>query len=263
MVRFGEIVEDWTGWCPKKQRVNKATGTDSLQEETSMKMRSKTRSRTAGMAAIILALALATALVGMWLEFEGMQSLDWFMGDPEAAEGYLWLANNTEEDATVLAWWDYADGIEEIAGRGVVINEASWRIRNTISGYIDPRKPWHTIEYALWYPFESDERVRDVADFFVSGSEDVTAAREIARKYGADYALVMSGDLGKYHAVVTAAEGDYGDYMVIPKGPGSHDSDERPYPKKETIFTRMVNGDYLEGFTKEFDNGRMRIYKLV
>ena len=264
-MQLGEIIEDWTGWCPKKQRVNKATGTDSLQEETSMKMQSRTRSRTTGIAAIMLALALATALVGMWLEFEGMQSQDWlyFANDSKGAEGYLWLANNTEEDATVLAWWDYADGIEEIAGRGVVINEASWRIRNTISGYIDPRKPWHKIEYALWYPFEPDDKVRDVADFFVSGSEDATSAKVIAQKYGADYALVTSDDLGKYHAVLMAAEVNYYDYMVIPANFSTNNSSERPYPKNQTILTRMVNGDDIEGFSKEFDNGRMKIYKLV
>ena len=39
--------------------------------------------------------------------------------------------------------------------------------------------------------------------------------------------------------------------------------DIRPYLKKETFFTRMVNGDSIDGFSKAFDNGRIRIYKLV
>jgi len=261
MVHFGELIEDWTGWCPKKQRVQKASGTDFLWRETSMKTQSRTRSRTTGIAAIILVLVLASALVGMRLEFEGMQSLDWFMSDSKAVEGYQWLANNTERDATVLAWWDYADGIEKIGGRGVVINEASRRIKNTIGGYTYPGKPWHKIEYALWYPFESDEKVRDVADFFVS--EDGTSAKEIAQKYGADYALVTSDDIHKYHAIVMAAEENFSDYMAVPADLSSGNSNERPYPKKQTILTSMVNGDDIEGFSKEFDNGRMRIYKLV
>jgi len=260
MVRLGEIVEDWTGWCPKKQKVQKDSGTDFLWRETSMKMQLRTRSRTTGIA-IILVLVLASALVGMRVEFEGMQSLDWLMKDHKVVEGYQWLANNTEEDATVLAWWDYADGIEKIGGRGVVINEASWGIKDTIAGYTDPRKPWHKIEYALWYPFEPDEKVQDVAGFFVS--EDGTLAREIAQKYGADYALVTSNDLGKYHAIVMAAEENFSDYMAVPADLSSGDSGGRPYPKKRTILTGMANGDDIEGFSKEFDNGRMRIYKLV
>ncbi len=261
MVRFGEIVEDWTGWCPKKQKVQKASGTDFLWRETFMKMQLSTRSRTAGIAAIVLVLVLASALVGMKLEFDNMQSLDWLMSDSKAVEGYQWIADNTESDATVLAWWDYADGIETIGGRGVVINEASRRIKNTIGGYSAPGKPWHKIEYALWYPFESDEKVRDVADFFVS--EDVTSAKEIAQEYGADYALVMSDDLGKYPAVVIGAGVNFDDHIEWPTDPSSDISDKRQYLKKQTIFTRMVNGDDIEGFSKAFDNGRMRIYKLA
>ncbi|KUK69130.1 MAG: Uncharacterized protein XD88_1521 [Methanocalculus sp. 52_23] len=263
MVHFGEIIEDWTGWCPKKQRVQKASGTDFLRREMSMKMQLRTRSRTTGTAAIILVLVLASALVGMRLDFADHRSQDWlfFVNDSKGVEGYQWLADNTESDATVLAWWDYADGIEKIGHRGVVINEASWRIKNTIAGYTDPRKPWHKIEYALWYPFESDEKVKDVAHFFVS--DNATSAKEIAQKYGADYVLVTSDDIHKYYAVVIAAEENVSDYIAIPNNISSGISDMGPYLKKQTILTSMANGDDIEGFSKEFDNGRMRIYKLV
>jgi hypothetical protein len=261
MVRFGEIVEDWTGWCPKKQIVQNASGTDFLWRDTSMKMQLSTRSRTTGIAAIVLVLVFSATLVGMKLEFDSMQSLDWFTRDPKAVDGYQWLANNTESDATVLAWWDYADGIEKIGGRDVVIAEASRGIKNTIAGYSAPGKPWHKIEYALWYPFEPDEKVRDVADFFVS--ENATSAKEIAQKYGADYVLLMSNDLGKYPAVVRAARANFSDYIEWSTDPSSGGSDSGRYLKKQTIFTRMANGEDIEGFSKEFDNGGMRIYKLV
>lgn len=258
-MQFGEIIEHWTGWCPMKQKVRKASGTDFLSREISMKTQKSMRSRTYGIAAIIL--VFVAALAGMRLEFDGMQSPDWFLSDSKAVEGYQWLANNTERDATVLAWWDYADGIEKVGQRGVVINEASRKIEDTIAGYADPGKPWHKIEYALWYPFESDEKVKDVADFFVA--ENATKAKEIARKYGANYVLVMSDDLGKYYPVVLAAGGNFSDYMRRPTNLSSGIPDIRPYLKKETVFTRMVNGDNIDEFSKAFDNGRMRIYKLA
>jgi asparagine N-glycosylation enzyme membrane subunit Stt3 len=217
------------------------------------------KSRTKGIAAIIL--VLVAALAGMRLEFDSMQNLDWFLSDSKAVEGYQWLANNTEKDATVLAWWDYADGIEEIGQRRSVINEASKGIANTIAGYQDPKKPWHKIEYALWYPFESDEKVRDVAGFFIS--ENATSAKKVAQKYGANYALVMSEDLGRYFAVVMASGGNIRDYIRVPTNRSFGITDIRPYLKKENVFTRMVNGDNIEGFTKAFDNGRMRVYKLI
>lgn len=260
-MQFMEIIEHWTGWCPKKQRVQIASRTDFLSMETSTEAQKGMRSRTIGIAAIILVLVFVAALAGMRLEFDSMQSLDWFMSDPKAVEGYQWLANNTEGDATVLAWWDYADGIEKIGHRGVVISEASESIKQTIGGYSIPGKPWTKIEYRLWYPYEKEEKVRDVASFFVS--ENVTSAKEIARKYGANYVLVMSDDLGKYYPVVIAAGGNFSDYMRRPTNLSSGISDIRPYLKKETVYTRMVNGDNIDGFSKAFDNGRMRIYKLA
>jgi asparagine N-glycosylation enzyme membrane subunit Stt3 len=259
IVKFAEIIEHWTGWCPRCQRVQMASEIDFISEETSMKTQKSMRSRTRGMAAIIL--VFVAAMAGMRLEFEGMQSLDWLMSNPKAVEGYQWLANNTESDAVVLAWWDYADGIEKIGHRGVVINEASRKIENTIAGYADPKKPWHKIEYALWYPFESDEKVRDVADFFIS--ENATSAKEIAQRYRANYVLVMSDDLGKYYPVVMAAGGNFSDYMRKQTNRSSGTSDIRSYLKKENIFTRMVNGENIEEFSKAFDNGLVRIYERI
>jgi len=224
-----------------------------------MRSRKSIRSKTKGMAAVVL-VALA-ALAGMRLEFDGMQSPDWQFRDSKAVEGYQWLANNTENDSVVLAWWDYADGIEKMGHRGVVIREASQKIKNTIGGYQDPGKPWHKLEYALWYPYEPNEKVRDVAAFFIS--ENATSAKEISRRFGADYALVMSDDLGKYFAVLLAAEKNFSDYVMVPKNPGTSKFDIRSNLKFETIYTKMVNGKSIEGFTKEFDNGQIRIYKIV
>jgi len=235
-----------------------ASGTVFLSRETSMKTQKGISSRTKGIAAVIL--VFIAALAGMRMEFDSMQSLDWIMRDSKAVEGYQWLANNTDSDVTVMAWWDYADGIKEIGHRRVVINEASREIRNTIAGYAYSAKPWHKIEYLLWYPFESNEKVSDVANFFAS--ENVTSAKDIAKKYGADYSLVMSEDLGKYFSVILAAGGNFSDYMRMPTNRTSVISDKRPYIKKDTVFTRMVNGDEIDGFSKAFDNGGMRIYKL-
>ncbi len=54
IVQLTEIIEHWTGWCPKKQRVQIASGTDFLSMETSTETQKGMRSRTIGIAAIIL-----------------------------------------------------------------------------------------------------------------------------------------------------------------------------------------------------------------
>lgn len=258
-MQFAEIIRHWTGWCPRKMQVQRPSRIYFPLEEKSMNTKEGIARRTKGMAALVF--VVAALLVGMYVEFSGMQSLDWFLKDPKAVEGYQWLANNTEENAVVLAWWDYADGIEKIGDRGVVIREASKEIRNTIAGYEDATKPWHKIEYALWYPYESDEKVKDVADFFVS--ENATSAKQIASKYGATYSLVMSDDLGKYYPVLMAAGENFIDYVRIPQDRPSGRFDIKSNLKKETIYTKMVNGDSIDGFSKEFDNGQMRIYRIA
>lgn len=79
---------------------------------------------------------IVIAMLGMWLEFNNLEAVKWHIGGPEAEEGYQWLANNTEDDATVLAWWDYADGIQALSHRKVVIEEASENIKDTIAPYL-------------------------------------------------------------------------------------------------------------------------------
>jgi hypothetical protein len=100
-----------------------------------------------------------------------------------------------------------------------------------------------------------------VASFFIS--ENATSAKEISRKFGADYALVMSEDLSKYFAELLASGKNFSDYVTVPKNPGAGKFDIRSNLKLETIYTKMVSGKSIEGFTKEFDNGQIRIYKIV
>ena len=69
----------------------------------------------------------------------------------------------------------------------------------------------------------------------------------------------MADDMGKYFSLIMAAEENLSDYLSVPV---NQTSGTGPYPSKETIFTRMVGGEEIEGFSKSFDNGRMRIYKL-
>ncbi len=258
-MQFAEIIRHWTGWCPRKMQLQKPSRIYFPSEEESMKTQEEITRRTKGIVAVVI--VVAAALLGMYLEFSGMQSMDWFLKDSKAVEGYQWLANNTEKNAVVLAWWDYADGIEKIGNHGVVIREASKEIRNTIAGYEDATKPWHKIEYALWYPYESDEKVKDVADFFLS--ENATSAKQIAAKYRATYSLVMADDLGKFFAVLMAAGDHFSDYVKIPKDQPSGRFDIKSNLKKETIYTKMINGDSIDGFSKEFDNGQMRIYRIA
>ena len=186
-----------------------------------------------------------------------MQSLKRHISESEVVEGYKWLANNTEGDATVLAWWDYAKGIQTLSHRKVVIKGASRDIKDTIEGM--HRHPWTCIKYNLWYPFESEEKVKDVANFFVAENE--TEAIEVVRKYNANYVLVLyPWDIHKCSVIALASGKNPDDYII---GKLSLEKIEnKTVIKKETIGIKMIYGDEVDGFEKVFDNERMRIYNL-
>jgi len=223
---------------------------------------------------IVAVAILAIAILGMWLNFCDKQSLKWVIQDENAYDGFSWLSNNTKEGETVLAWWDYADGIEKIGHREVVIREASREIKETISGMHE--YPWSWIEYELWYPFESEDKVRDVANFFIT--ENSNESISIARKYSADYVLVVyPHDIWKFGAIVMGSGNKPRDYVT-----GNFTSNERwlmevenrTVIKKETVGIKMIYGDEVDGFEKVFDNteynvetseifrAAIRIYKL-
>ncbi len=208
-------------------------------------------------AALLVTLAITAAFAGMRMEFNSMQALEWQTQDPKSLEGYQWLANNTDSNSTVLAWWDYADGIKEVGHRKPVINEASENIKQTIGGYTTPDRPWRKIEYWLWYPYEPEDKVRDVANFFVA--QNATLSRDIARKYGADYVLVLyPDDLGKFFAIVMGSGANPNDYF----NPQPDSKNSEAALKVETVGTEMIKGNQVDGFEKAFDNGRVRIYKV-
>lgn len=132
-------------------------------------------------------------------------------------------------------------------------------------------RPWRENEYELWYPFESEDKVRDVADFFVTENE--MESIEIARKYNANYVVVLyPWDVYKFRAIVLASGKNLDDYIA---GNFSFEEIEnRTVIKKETVGIKMIYGDEVDGFEKVFDNtednvetseifrAAIRIYKL-
>jgi asparagine N-glycosylation enzyme membrane subunit Stt3 len=194
---------------------------------------------------------------GTRIEFNNLRSLKRHISESKVAEGYKWLANNTEGDATILAWWDYAANIQTLSHRNVVIKGASRNIKDTIESI--HKHSWSWIKYALWYPFESEKRVKEVANFFVAENE--LEAMEIAREYNANYVLAQyPWDVYKFKAMVVAAGKNPDDYIASTVSP--QEIENRTIIKRDTVGMKMIYGDEVEGFEKVFDNELERIYKF-
>lgn len=210
-----------------------------------------------------VAVFVVVFFVWMWFDFCAMQNavLEWIINDHRLNEGFIWASNNIPAGETILAWWDYAIGIEKISNKNTVIKAASRSIKSTIAGMY--KYPWSWIEYELWYPFESEEKVRNVAEFFIA--EDIQQALEIADKYGFEYVLVVyPDDIIKFYAIVKASGRNPQDYITsTPDTELMKNVENRSIIRKETIGIKLIYGDNVEHFEKLFDNGRLRIYKLL
>ncbi len=155
------------------------------------------------------------------------------------------------DTSNVLSWWDYA--LEtKIAGKEPVINYASENIKWTVA------RPTAIEEY------DSEDKVRDVANFFVYENEE--ESQEIARKYNADYIFVhYPWDLWKFSAIVTASGKDPGDYIkgnFTTNKEWMKEVENRTLAKKDTVGIKMIYGDEVDGFEKVFENDDVRIYRV-
>ena len=220
---------------------------------------------------IVAVAILAIAIIGMQLEFCTTTKVE--IIDENAYDGFSWLSNNTKEGETVLAWWYYSGAIEQIGHREVVIRAAPRGV--AIWGRCIYPPSW--IRHELWYTVESEDKVRDVANFFIA--ENSNESISIARKYGADYVLVVyPQDIWKFGAIVMGSGRNPTDYVT-----GGFTSNERwlmavenrTVITKETVGIKMIYGDEVDGFEKVFDNtednvetsefffrAAIRIYKL-
>lgn len=101
-------------------------------------------------------------------------------------EAYYWLRRNTEEDAKILAWWDYGYQMAGMADRTTIVDNNTWN--NTHIA---------TVGLALALP---EER-----------------AYPVLRKLDTDYVLILAGavsgfsgdDLNKFLWMIRIAEGIY------------------------------------------------------
>jgi hypothetical protein len=150
-----------------------------------------------------------------------------FLGETDGADA-----------AVVMAWWDSTLEIEA-AGETPVIRYASERIEHTVA------RPTTINE------FEPDERVADVARFFVTGS--VEEAKGIADEYGATIVyLPRYYGPGLFWAMTEAMD---------PKPETSSQSEfEQSY--EQSIYYRLISCSDPAPFERIFENNDVCIYRL-
>ncbi|UCG70852.1 MAG: hypothetical protein JSV09_07610 [Thermoplasmata archaeon] len=132
-----------------------------------------------------------------------------FLGyfSPEDKFHLDWIINNTNEDETILCWWDYGNEIKGYTGRKVVIDGPSTRIGTTLVN------PW---DMESW---NKDSDVINVSRALVGTPEETI---EIMKQYDATLIYLKSRELvlspkvtGIFPVIVDAAQWDLDHYYEI------------------------------------------------
>lgn len=136
---------------------------------------------------------------------DGKESLAYF--SPKDKFHLDWIINNSDEDETILCWWDYGPEIKAYTGRNVVIDGPSTRIGATLAN------PW---DKENW---NKDSDVINVSRSLVGTPEETL---EIMKQYNATLIYVKSRELvlsarntGIFPVIVKGAQRDMDDYYEI------------------------------------------------
>lgn len=152
-------------------------------------------------------------------------------------DALLWLRNHAFSSPKVIAWWDYGKELKNVANVIPIISNPSQSLIYSIAS-----------GRSLIKEFESEEKVGDVASFFLATNESEAVC--IAKKYNASYAYLVDSDLSKIYWI-NFAIGKAGGYVIS----------SLPEKVSETK-TKFYVGAGVNGIL-ELKNGKWQAYLLA
>ena len=123
-------------------------------------------------------------------ECECSENKCYYIGEP-----YNWMKNNIKPNSKVMMWWDFGNYIENFGLIPIVKNPSKSIIDTTRAcHYPDTIECLHSQKN-----LESDEKIKDVSDFFASS--DLNKSLCIAYKYNADIIFIESSMISKWGVI--------------------------------------------------------------
>jgi asparagine N-glycosylation enzyme membrane subunit Stt3 len=161
--------------------------------------------------------------------------------DPDMVPVLDWILNNTAQNATIVAWWDYGHSIRGYTGRNVIaVNPSKSIYPNTL---------WRPENFKV---FDSDQKIADLSNVLIGDNENQT--KELMGKYNASYILTTSRDLGISYAMFQGAKKDTRVYM---------DKTFWPTEKgKQTFLYKTWMGEGFGDLKLEYRDLTTRVYSL-
>ncbi|MBL7054426.1 hypothetical protein ISS05_01560 [Candidatus Woesearchaeota archaeon] len=161
--------------------------------------------------------------------------------DPAFRNALDWIKEDIE-DFVFLGWWDYGHMIRGYTNNDVIIYSPSEDILWSLAS-----GKWDEEDSGK---FSTKEQIEDVV--LALTTTDSVKTEEIMEKYNAEYVFVTKRDAASS--------------FIFFKIAGLEDYTENYQPNEkaqETILFRMLNKEEVEGFSLAYNDGMVRIYKLI
>jgi len=208
---------------------------------------------------IIVLLATSLSLISLKFDYEREKDavLEYFSRQPGMPDAFAKLENLTSPGSVVLCWWDYGRAVRE------------WSHRDVIEAY-PSRDIWYTmgstrtflgnLKAQLFGTWGSSEKIHDLANIFMLPEEQSLI---IMRKYDVTYALVFTpDDLQKFPWIAEIA--GYKNSTEFLTHNIENDTYEPTARGSQVTLLRLLFDEILhpQHFTKLYDNGRAKIYRI-
>ena len=167
---------------------------------------------------------------------------------PEMRGGLNWIKDNTDENDTILCWWDYGHSVRGFTERKTIVDSPARSLENTI---------FDTSSIEKW---EAEDKIRDVANALVA--TDVNDTVDLMEKYDSKYLITAQRDSwGITYALFQAAGLDSNEF-IEPSGEGIPTPMVPTEKGKETLIYRIWAGEKIEGLDLVYSDINVRVYEL-
>jgi len=207
---------------------------------------------------ILVIIALLVALIPVVLRTRFIERedtvLEYFSQQEGMPDAFAQIEQLTPPGSVVLCWWDYGRAVREWSLREVIEAYPSRDIWHTVGS---SRDPWHNFAAQLFGTWGSSERIHDLTKIFLLPEDQ---ALPIMKRYNVSYALVfMPDDLQKFHWIAEIAGYNSSEYLTL-----QDDIYQPTALGSQATLLRLLFDDtlYPRWFTKLFDNGKGKIYRV-
>jgi hypothetical protein len=204
----------------------------------------------------IIALTLLSFFVTLRLDFGQREEevLRYFSQEEGMPGVFAELEQLTPNDSIILCWWDYGRAVKLWSRREVIEAYPSRDIWNSMASSRDPLTALETQIFGTW---GSAEKIHDLARIFMLPEDQ---SLQIMQAYQVSYALVFTpDDLQKFNWIASIADCDGTRYLSV----NGTSYTPTTLGSQVTLLRLLLDGVlHPTHFTKLFDNGKGKIYRI-